>query len=159
MSEEKKYALVEKETGSVVGEFDTPPKQIHITTESDTPIIFANKKKKDRRDFVRVYTEHLEWLAINIQQFTTRKVLDILLANLDWDGAVRLTQTEIAKKLGVKREQVTRAIKELEELNVVRSEKQGRGNIYHINDSLAWKGDLESKKKSRFSVIEGGLQD
>jgi CRP-like cAMP-binding protein len=160
LSDEKKYALVDRETGAVVEEYAEKPasKQIHIHAPDDTTVIFGSRKKKDRRDFVRVYTEHLEWLAININHLTTRKVLDILLANLDWDGAVRLTQTEIGKKLGIKQQQVARAIKELEKLNVIRCEKAGRGNVYYINDSLAWKGDLESKeKRSKFKVIEGGL--
>jgi uncharacterized membrane protein len=136
--------------------------KIVVEVPEGVSVVYLGKRRiKDRRDFVKVYGEALEWIAININSITSRKVLDILIANVEYDGCIRITMPEIGKKLGIAKPNIHKAIGELKALNIVKIKKEGKHNVYEINSDIAWKNDEESKNdnKKKFNVIDGGKKD
>lgn len=119
--------------GQIMGEYDD--------IQQLRDMMFGKRKPKVRGDFVRVFTDDFQEMAKRINSLTTLKVRDIFLANIDWDGCIRLSQKKIGEILEIKQQQVGRAIKELEELGIIKIIKEGKNNIYMMNPSIAWKGD------------------
>lgn len=137
---------------------EQPKRSLTVEIPDGVNVIFMGKKRvRDRRDFVKVYGEALEWLAINITSFTARRVLDILIANVDYDGLIRLKQKDIAEKINTYQANVADAIKELQAKNIISISKDGKTNVYVINSDIAWKNDEDSKKanKKKFELIKG----
>jgi predicted transcriptional regulator len=132
-----------------------------IEVPDSVSVVFMGKYRcKERRDFVKVYGEALEWLAINITSLTAMKVLNILIANVDYDGNIRLSMVEIGHKLGMKKQQVNTAIRELADKNIIQIHKTGRGNQYSINPDIAWKNTIDEKaKRSKFKLIKNDNGD
>ena len=74
-----------------------------------------------------------------------RRVLDILLARLDFENWVRLPQAEIAKILNMKPANVSRSMRDLEKVGVIlRGPKVGRSITYRINPNFGWKGSAKN---------------
>lgn len=125
-------------------------------------MLFGKRKRKVANDFVRVFTDDFQELAKKINSLTTFKVLNILLANIDWDGCIRLTQKKIGQILEIKQPQIARAITELEEMNIIKILKEGKNNIYMMNPSIAWKGDdeknIELKKDYKKKAEDKGFK-
>ncbi len=96
-----------------------------------------------------------------------RRVLDILLAKLDFENWVHLPQAEIAEILNMKPGNVSRSMRDLEKVGVIlRGPKVGRSITYRINPNFGWKGsakahnaalneDLKERMKERgMSVVQ-----
>lgn len=74
-----------------------------------------------------------------------RRVLDILLARLDFENWVHLPQAEIATMLNMQRSHVSRAMRDLEKVGVIlRGPKVGRSITYRINPNFGWKGSVKN---------------
>jgi predicted transcriptional regulator len=74
-----------------------------------------------------------------------RRVLDILLARLDFENWIHLPQSEIAEILNMKRPHVSRAMRDLERVEVIlRGPKVGRSFTYRINPNFGWKGSAKN---------------
>jgi predicted transcriptional regulator len=74
-----------------------------------------------------------------------RRVLDILLARLDFENWIHLPQAEIAKILNMQRSHVSRAMRDLEKVGVIlRGPKVGRSITYRINPHFGWKGSAKN---------------
>lgn len=85
-----------------------------------------------------------------------RRVLDILLARLDFENWIHLPQTEIAVMLNMQRSHVSRAMRDLEKVGVIlRGPKVGRSITYRINPNFGWKGSA----KNHLKAIDGGLKE
>ncbi len=74
-----------------------------------------------------------------------RRVLDILLARLDFENWIHLPQSEIAVILNMKPANVNRAMRDLEKVEVIlRGPKVGRSFTYRINPNFGWKGSAKN---------------
>ena len=74
-----------------------------------------------------------------------RRVLDILLARLDFENWIHLPQSEIAAMLNMQRSHVSRAMRDLEKVGVIlRGPKVGRSITYRINPNFGWKGSAKN---------------
>lgn len=70
-----------------------------------------------------------------------RRVLDILLAYLDFENWIHLPPAEIAAMLNMKSANVSRSMRDLEKVGVIlRGPKVGRSITYRINPNFGWKG-------------------
>lgn len=79
-----------------------------------------------------------------------RAVLDVLLANLDFENYIAIPQAEIATKLELNKANVSAAIRILLEEGVItKGPKLGRVWSYKLNPNIAWRG----KAKNRTKVI------
>jgi len=75
------------------------------------------------------------------------RVFFYCLANIDFENYVQITQTRMAKHLDMKRQNVGRALKELEKVGVLFIERVGRQNFYRLNPEIAWRGKSQDWKK------------
>lgn len=100
-----------------------------------------------------------------------RRVLDILLAHLDFENWIHLPQTEIATMLNMKPANVSRSMRDLEKVGVIlRGPKVGRSITYRINPNFGWKGSAknhnaalneelkERMKASNMSLVDGSKE-
>lgn len=73
------------------------------------------------------------------------KVLLLLLARLDFENWIQITQKEIAEKLKMKLPNVSRAITLLEEKGIIlRGPKVGRSYAFRLNPHFGWKGKVKN---------------
>ena len=84
-----------------------------------------------------------------LQEFAARRdvgaeVLRVFLylnARLDFENIIQVPQLEIAEKLGIKRQNVYRATRQLEDLGIIlRGPKVGRSSSWRLNPNAGWKG-------------------
>ena len=80
----------------------------------------------------------------------THRVLWIIIGILDFENWVQLSVTEIAKELGMHRPDVSKAMKVLEEKEIIlRGPKVGRSYAFMLNPDFGWKGKVENLDEYR----------
>lgn len=88
------------------------------------------------------------------------KVLMMLLADLDYENYIQVAQIDIAESLGMKKSNVSKAVKNLIEFGIIlEGPKIGRSKTYRLNPQFGWKGTVSNHKKALrngLSVIQGG---
>jgi predicted transcriptional regulator len=84
------------------------------------------------------------------------RVLIYLLSKLDFGNLISVSQSDIARALGIERANVNRAMKQLVELEVlIEGPKVGLHKTYRLNASYGWKGRaLEHQKAMRDELSE-----
>lgn len=146
MSGTKRFKQVDPSTGEEIDGFVAVirPKQKssfqrHITMNQDTMIAMAND--------------------LNHEQF---RVMFILLADLDYENYIQISQTEVANALNMQKTNVSRAIKNLLLKGIlIEGRKVGRSKTYRLNPSYGWKGTIKNHDaalKHGLTVINGGIQ-
>lgn len=93
-------------------------------------------------------------------------VFNALMARLDFQNFIHVSQSDIAEELEMKPSNVSRAVKRLVDLGFVRTgPKVGRSFTYQLHPSLVWKGrdkqhfsGIQAAKAAGWEVIEGGQQ-
>ena len=102
--------------------------------------------------------------------YETDKVFKLLITHVETNtGVMTLTREEIAERIGIRPENVTRAMRRLEDMGVVFRERvkvpgmKGPGKArYRLNPHVAWNGDLQTRKikveqmSMPLEVIKGG---
>lgn len=68
------------------------------------------------------------------------KVLFYLMSRTDFENYLNITQSEIAKELGMKQSQISRSFKALVEKNLIKKVKKGSANFYLFNPEILYKG-------------------
>ena len=75
----------------------------------------------------------------------THRVLWFIIGILDFENWVELSVTEIGKQLNLKRPSVSRAMKVLEEIEIIiRGPKVGRSYAFMLNPDFGWKGKVKN---------------
>ena len=95
--------------------------------------------------------EALELIAQD-KEITGRihRVLWLLVAHLDFENWIQLPQGEICRKLDMKKQDVSSAIKLLEKKEIIiRGPKVGRSYSFRLNPMLGWKGDVRNLEDYR----------
>lgn len=91
-----------------------------------------------------------------------KNVLFYLYSKLDFENFIQQTQKEIAEALGMKKENVSRAMKLLTAKQIVlEGPKVGKSKCYRLNPNYGWKGKvktLQEHRKEQFRVIQGGIE-
>jgi len=91
-------------------------------------------------------------------------VFNSLMARLDFENYIQVSQADIAAELDMKPANVSRAVKKLIALGFVRKgPKVGRSLTYQLHPELAWKGKPKEHlgaqriaKRAGWTVLEGG---
>ncbi len=115
----------------------------------DGVLVWVPKKRKS--PFERHFTMNQDALKIlakelNHEQF---KVLMMLLADLDYENYIQVTQQDIADSLEMKKSNVSRAVKGLIDLRIVlEGPKVGRSKTYRLNEQFGWKGTIPNHNKA-----------
>lgn len=149
-----------------------------VTVDADTgerlegvAVLVGGKKSAftkiyGRRWFV-VSQEPMAMLAADKDMtLEPHRVLLYLMSRLDFDNFIYVTQAEIADYLGIKKPNVSRAMKLLERKGLIlRGPKLGHSHAWRLNPDYGYKGDPDGKvcqpdgKKTVFRVIDGGKKD
>ena len=92
----------------------------------------------------------------------TMKVLMYLFGKLDFENFIQQTQIDVAEGLGMRKQNVNRAMQILTAKQIVlEGPKVGRSKCYRLNPNYGWKGKvktLQELRKEQFKVIEGGKE-
>ena len=73
------------------------------------------------------------------------RVLLLLLSRLDFENWIQITQSEIAEKLDMKKQNVSRAISTLDSKGILlRGPKVGRSYSFRLNPYFGWKGKVKN---------------
>jgi DNA-binding transcriptional regulator GbsR (MarR family) len=125
------------------------------------PVIVGRKRNPYGKGWVMNSQEALEIVAKDKEiKGETYRVLFFICARLDFENWVQISNTEIANELDLKRPHVSRAMKVLEDKQIIlRGPKVGRSYAFMLNPEFGWKGkvtnledyrrqewDLESKR-------------
>lgn len=93
------------------------------------------------------------------------RVFVYLCARLDFENYIRVPQVEICEALSMKKPNVSRAVKLLENKGIIlKGPKVGQSYAYRLNPNYGYKGDprkviqgnFGAQKKQGFEVINGG---
>ena len=115
------------------------------------PVLCGVKKNPYSKGWVMNSQEALELIAQD-KEITGRihRVLWLLVANLDFENWIQLQQGEICKKLDMKKQDVSSAVKLLEKKEIIiRGPKIGRSYSFRLNPMLGWKGDVKNLEDYR----------
>jgi len=141
---------------------DNKIKQVNSDTGEVLDGVLVWMPKKKISPFERHFTMNQDALKIlanklNYEQF---RVLMMLLADLDYENYIQITQQSIAESLDMQKSNVSRAVKGLLDLQIVlEGPKVGRSKTYRLNEQFGWKGTVSNHKralKNGLSVINGG---
>ncbi|EFW7518773.1 hypothetical protein FHN71_005408 [Shigella sonnei] len=141
---------------------DNKIKQVNSDTGEILDGVLVWMPKKRVSPFERHFTMNQDALKIlanklNYEQF---RVLMMLMADLDYENYIQITQQDIANSLDMQKSNVSRAVKGLLDLQIVlEGPKVGRSKTYRLNEQFGWKGSVSNHKKALkngLSVINGG---
>lgn len=100
---------------------------------------------KYKKDWLAMFQESLQLIAADkeINGYALR-VFIALLSELDFQNYICITQSKIAKMIGVARQDVTKAINTLVNKQIIfKQEGIGTTKAYKLNPSIGWKGDVK----------------
>ena len=110
------------------------------------PVIVGRKRNPYGKGWLMTSHEALVILAKD-KEITgeTYRVLFLVCARLDFENWVQIPITEIAQELELKQPNVSRAIKVLEEKEIIlRGPKVGRSYVFMLNPEFGWKGKVKN---------------
>lgn len=88
------------------------------------------------------------------------RVLMYLYSKLDFENYIQQSQNDIAKALGMRKENVSRAMRTLSGKQIVmEGPRVGRSKCFRLNPNYGWKGKvrtLQEARKEKLQVIQGG---
>ncbi len=121
------------------------------------PVIVGRKRNPYGKGWVMNSQEALEIVAKDKDiKGETYRVLFFICARLDFENWVQISITEIAKELGMHQPDVSKAMKVLEEKEIIlRGPKVGRSYAFMLNPEFGWKGkvkNLDEYRKERDDI-------
>ena len=127
----KKVASVDQRTGEVL----------------DGVIVYcAVKRNPYSKGWVMNSQEALELLALD-KDLTKEslRILMFLMARLDFENWIQITQNEIANTLDINKGNVSKAVSLLEAKDILlRGPKVGRSYAFRLNPNYGWKGKVKN---------------
>lgn len=110
------------------------------------PVIVGRKRNPYEKGWVMNSQEALEIVAKDKDiKGETYRVLFFICARLDFENWVQLSTTEIGNELDLKQPAVSRAMKVLEEKEIIlRGPKVGRSYAFMLNPEFGWKGKVKN---------------
>ena len=115
------------------------------------PVIVGRKRNPYGKGWVMNSQEALEIVAKD-KEITgeTYRVLFFICARLDFENWVQLSVTEIGNELDLKQQSVSRAMKVLEDKQIIlRGPKVGRSYAFMLNPEFGWKGKVVNLENYR----------
>ena len=110
------------------------------------PVLCGVKKNPYSTGWVMNSQEALEIIAKD-KEITggIHRVLWFIVARLDFENWIQISQQEICKELEIKKQHVSSAIKLLEKKEIIlRGPKVGRSYAFRLNPYFGWKGDVKN---------------
>ena len=108
-------------------------------------------------------------LATKVKSKEAFKVLMVLNAYLDFNNWINVNQSQLAKQIGLTRNNFSRGLRELRDLGIILDgPKVGRSATLRLNSEIGWKGSAKSHKKvpleqrmeeRGMKIFQGGKSD
>ncbi len=114
-------------------------------------VICGLKRNPYSKGWIMNSQEGLMLLAID-EELTGEnyKILLYLLGILNFENWIEITQKEIAEKLNMHKQRISRSIKKLEQKEIIlRGEKISRSFLFRLNPYYGWKGKVKSLEEYR----------
>lgn len=129
----RKHQVVDTESGEII------------------PSILLHRPKWKGEKFLMIFQDAFAYIAKDkTLTLETKNVLLYLLSRLDFENFVLVPHVEIAQELGMKRPNVSRAVKVLVEKNIiVEGPKVNRSRGFRLNHRFGWKGTLSNLRLLR----------
>ena len=140
MRKEQKL-VVDQKTGEIESEY----------------VLVATKRHNgfQRGGWVAMSQSAVEKIASTIKDTEDLRVFLMLVAKLDFDNYIQVPQVELAEKLGMKKSNVSRAIKRLIDRGIIlKGPKIGRSNTYRLNPQYGWKGSAKGHQRALQEAAE-----
>lgn len=134
-----------------------PDKYSHVR-DNDTgrlvPAITLIRRKWEGAKFFMGFQDAFAELARKRLGSEAQTVLFLILGHVEYNNLIKITQAEMARRLGMKKQNVSRAVAKLVEKGVLQVEEQHKKykRELKLNDEYAWKGKLkhvEKRQKAR----------
>ena len=124
------------------------------------PVIVGRKRSPYQKGWVMNSQEALEIVAKDKEiKGETYRVLFFICARLDFENWVQLSVTEIANELDLKQPHVSRAMKVLENKEIIlRGPKVGRSYAFMLNPDFGWKGNVRNLDEYRKQRSDDSLR-
>jgi len=107
----------------------------------------------------------VDWLANNSKRrVEALKLWALLFDNVHREtGQIMLTRQELADKIEIKHNHVSNIMSELESINAIIKQKEGRGVTYYMNPNVGTHLSQEDREKAQvkapsLTVIDGGKE-
>ena len=125
------------------------------------PVLCGVKKNPYSTGWVMNSQEALEIIAKD-KEITggVHRVLWFIVARLDFENWIQISQQEICKELEIKKQHVSSAIKLLEQKEIIlRGTKVGRSYAFRLNPYFGWKGDVKNLEDYRKKEDENWIRE
>ena len=115
-------------------------------------LVGAKRKYKKESPWMKIYQESAAWLAKQRLTGEQATIFFYLSSHLDWENYVSVNQKEVAEELGMKQQNVARALKKLMELSVIEEgPRAGLHKTYMLNPYMGLKGENGKEKVLLFN--------
>lgn len=117
----------------------------------DGALVWVSNRPKVREGWFMGFQEAFLELAKDVELAgQPMRVLLVLLARLDWENYIAVSQSEIGKELGLRPNRVSEAFRLLREKGVIELGPQvGQAKTYRLNPGYAWRGSVSNLHKAR----------
>ena len=132
----RKIASVDQKTGEIL----------------EGVIVYCGVKRNPyAKGWVMNSQEALELLASDKElSKESLRILMFLMARLDFENWIQVTQREIVETLGIKKQNVSKAINLLEKKEIIlRGPKLGKSYAFRLNPLFGWKGKVKNLDEYR----------
>jgi hypothetical protein len=128
-----------------------------LKTGDYEPAITWVRQKWKGESFFMGFQEAFAELAKKRLGSEAKDVFLLILGQVDYNNQVTMPQVEMARQLGMKRQNVSRAVAVLikEEVLIVEEPQLGRNRRLRLNDRYGWKGKLKNLRTQRKSTSKG----
>ena len=110
------------------------------------PVLCGVKRNPYSTGWIMNSQEALEIIAKD-KEITggIHRVLWFIVARLDFENWIQISQQEISEELGIKKQHVSNAIKLLQKKEIIlRGPKVGRSYAFRLNPYFGWKGNVKN---------------
>lgn len=117
----------------------------------DGAMVWVPNRPRVKEGWFMGFQEAFEGLAKDAELAgQPTRVLLFLLSRLDWENFISFSQKDIAEKLQIRREAVSRAVKLLREKGLLEAGPTvGTVRTYRLNAGYAWRGSVVNLHKAR----------
>ncbi len=132
--------VVDQVTGEIIG----------------TPMLIPPKPQKHKDPWMKIMLPGIDLLALD-KDLTGEdyRVLLAYMKKLDWDNYLRVSQTELAKYLGMQKSHFSRSTRKLVEKEIlIEGPKIGRQKTFRLSPNIGWKGDPDDHEIFQAEVLK-----
>lgn len=130
---------------------------LDLKSNEYSPVISWVRQKWKGEEFFMGFQKAFIELAKKRLGSEAKDVFLLILGGIDYDNHVTMPQVEMARELGMKRQNVSRAVAALikEGVLVVENPQLGRNRRLRLNEQYGWRGKLKNLRAQRRLASKG----